>query len=291
MGALLQEMRPRQWVKNGVLLAGVVFALEADALGQITRALIAFVCFCLLSSAGYVFNDLKDFESDRFHPRKRLRPIASGRISKAGGVALMVGLILLGLGGGFYLGISFFVLAAVYLLVSFIYTLILKRIVVLDVLGIALLFLLRASAGVKALDPAPVLSPWLLVCTLFLALFLAVAKRRHELMTLSEDATKHRSILSEYSPALLDQFVAIVTGATIIAYALYTIMPTGAGAVHPGRMIYTIPFVVYGTFRYLYLIYQKGRGGAPTEVLLTDGPLLAAVLLWGLVILAILYLG
>lgn len=289
MRALLEEMRPRQWVKNGVLFAGIVFALEANALGQIMRALIAFACFCLLSSAGYLFNDLRDLESDRFHPRKRLRPLAAGRISKAGGVAWMLALTIIGLGGSCCLGTPFLILAWAYLLISLLYTLVLKRIVILDVLGIALLFLLRASAGVKALEPAPELSPWLLVCTLFMALFLAVAKRRHELMTLSEDATKHRSILAEYSPVLLDQFVAIVTAATIIAYALYTIMPTGAGAIHPGRMIYTIPFVVYGIFRYLYLIYQKGRGGAPTEVLLTDGPLLAAVLLWGLIILAILY--
>ena len=288
---LLEEMRPRQWTKNGVVLAGVVFSHQASVPEQIARVLIAFASFCLLSSAGYVFNDLRDLANDRFHPRKRLRPLASGRLTPGVARAAMVALALLGLGLAGALGGRFAVVAGAYLALSLGYTLLLKRIVLLDVMGIAFMFLLRATAGVDALDPRPALSPWLLVCTLFLALFLAVVKRRHERVTLSEDAEKHRSILAEYPPELLDQLVPVVTGSTIIAYALYTISPAGAQVAPSGKMVYTIPFVVYGIFRYLYLVYRQGKGGAPSEILLGDGPLLLNVLLWGLVIFLILYFG
>ena len=288
--ALLEELRPRQWTKNGVVLAGVVFSLQVNVPEQLLRALIAFACFCLLSSAGYIFNDLRDLEQDRYHPRKRLRPLASGRLTVAVARVAMVLLVIVGLGGAVLLSPRFGAVAAGYFLISVFYTLVLKRIVLLDVMGIAVLFLLRATAGVEALAPRPELSPWLLVCTLFLALFLAVVKRRHERMTLSEDAEKHRTILVEYSPELLDQLVPVVTSSTILAYALYTLMPTGELHAPPERMFYTIPFVVYGFFRYLSLVYRKGKGGAPAEILLTDGPLLLNVALWGLIILLILYL-
>jgi len=288
---MIEELRPRQWTKNGVVLAGVVFSLQAGSIEQLLRALIAFASFCLLSSAGYVFNDLKDLENDRFHPRKRQRPLASGRLPLGVGRGLMVLLIVLGLGGAALLGGRFALVAGAYLALSLAYTLLLKRIVLLDVMGIAFLFLLRATAGVDALRPPPALSPWLLVCTLFLALFLAVVKRRHERVTLSADAEKHRSILTEYPPELLDQLVPVVTGSTIIAYALYTISPTSVHPIPSPKMVYTIPFVIYGIFRYLYLVYRQGKGGAPSEILLTDGPLLLNVLLWGLVIFLILYFG
>jgi 4-hydroxybenzoate polyprenyltransferase len=290
--AMIEELRPRQWTKNGVVLAGIVFSLQAASIEQLLRALTAFVSFCLLSSAGYVFNDLKDLENDRYHPRKCQRPLASGRISPRTARALVVGLIVVGMGCAALLGGRFTMVAGAYLTLSLAYTLLLKRIVLLDVMGIAFMFLLRATAGVDALKPRPALSPWLLVCTLFLALFLAVVKRRHERVTLSEDAQKHRSILAEYPPELLDQLVPVVTGSTIIAYALYTITPAGgAHTATSGKMVYTIPFVIYGIFRYLYLVYRQGKGGAPSELLLTDGPLLLNVLLWGLVIFLILYFG
>ncbi len=288
---MVEQLRPRQWTKNGVVLAGVVFSHQAGVPGQLMRAAIAFASFCLLSSAGYVFNDLRDLENDRYHPRKRLRPLASGRLSPGVARAMLVGLAALGLAGGVVLGGRFAVVAGAYLALSLAYTLLLKRIVILDVMGIAFMFLLRATAGVDALVPRPPLSPWLLVCTLFLALFLAVLKRRHERVTLTEDAVKHRSILAEYPPELLDQLVPVVTASTILAYALYTISPAGAHVAPSGKMVYTIPFVVYGIFRYLYLVYRQGKGGAPSEILLRDGPLLLNVLLWGLVIFLILYFG
>ncbi len=289
--ALLQEMRPRQWTKNGVVLAGVVFSLQAGVPHQLLRALLAFAVFCLLSSAGYIFNDLKDLENDRYHPRKRMRPLAAGRLDRRVAATAMVIMAVAALAAAFALGPRFAMVAAAYLVLSLFYTALLKRVVILDVMGIAFMFLLRATAGVDALDPRPVLSPWLLVCTLFLALFLAVVKRRHERVTLSDDARKHRSILTEYPPELLDQLVPVVTGSTIIAYALYTISPSGTLMASPGKMVYTIPFVVYGIFRYLYLVYRQGRGGAPAEILLTDFPLLINVALWGLVIFLILYFG
>jgi 4-hydroxybenzoate polyprenyltransferase len=289
--ALLEQLRPRQWTKNLVVLAGVVFSLQLTDQSQILRALAAMACFCLLSSAGYVFNDLLDLESDRHHPRKRLRPLASGRLRPGPAVGLMMLLVVLGLGAAFWLAPRLGYVALAYLVLSLVYTLRLKRIVLLDVIVIAIGFMFRATAGVEALSPRPVLSPWLLVCTLFLALFIAVVKRRHERMTLSEKAQEHRATLGEYSPELLDQLVPVVTGSTILAYALYTISPQAAEHADPSKMVYTVPFVVYGIFRYLYLVYQKGRGGAPAEILLTDLPILVNVLLWALTIVLILYLG
>lgn len=291
LGVGLEQLRLRQWTKNLVLLAGVVFSLQLTDLSQLLRALAAMGCFCLLSSAGYVFNDLLDIEGDRHHPRKSLRPLPSGRLSPATARLLMICLAGGGLIGAFLLGFRLGMVSVLYLALSLIYTLRLKRIVLLDVIVIAIGFMLRATAGVEALSPRPVLSPWLLVCTLFLALFIAVVKRRHERMTLSDRAEQHRVTLSEYSPELLDQLVPVVTGSTILAYALYTISPQAALHADPAKMVYTIPFVVYGIFRYLYLVYQKGRGGAPAEILMTDGPLLANVALWGLTIIVILYLG
>ena len=289
ISALMEEIRVRQWTKNLVVLAGLVFSLQAGESSQLLRALIAFFCFCLLSSAGYLLNDLRDLESDRIHPRKCNRPLASGRISAPFCWLVAVIFVLIGLGGCWLLSSRLALFGLLYLLVSISYSFYIKRIVLLDLMAIAIGFVLRAVAGVEALEPQPELSPWLLVCTLFLALFIGVGKRRHERITLSENAEKHRKTLAEYSPELLDQLVPVVTGSTIIAYSLYTIMPTSGLHGPPEKMILTIPFVVYGIFRYLYLVYQKGRGGAPSEILLTDLPMIINVILWGVTILLVLY--
>jgi 4-hydroxybenzoate polyprenyltransferase len=289
--ALWRELRPGQWTKNLIVLAGVVFAHEMRVPQQLQRALGAMLLFCLLSSAGYVLNDLKDREPDRLHPRKQQRPIASGRLSVGIGWGVAVGLAAAGLIGAFALGRGLGQVATAYFAASLLYTLALKRLVLLDVMTIALCFVLRAVAGVVALQPRPQLSPWLLVCTFFLALFLAVGKRRHERLTLTEQAGRHRATLSEYSPQLLDQLVPVVTGATILTYAIYTISPATPGRAPSAGMVLTIPFVTYGVFRYLYLVYHKGSGGAPSELLLRDLPLLIDVALWGAVILGLLYLG
>jgi len=288
LAQLLREMRLWQWSKNLVVLAGVIFAHEFTDMGQLGRALAATVAFGLLSSASYVFNDLRDLERDRLHPRKRLRPLAAGALSVGVGRGMMIALAGLGLALAFALGAPMGATASGYLLLNLAYTLVLKRLVLLDVMTIAIGFVLRAVAGIVALAPMPEISPWLLVCTFFLALFLAVGKRRHERMTLTDEALQHRATLSEYPPALLDQLVPVVTAATIIGYAIYTISPATSQHATGGRMVVTIPFVVYGIFRYLYLVYRAGHGGAPSELLFKDLPLLANVLLWGVTILIIL---
>ena len=288
MRSIVRELRPWQWPKNFFVLAGVVFAHQLADPGQLLRAVIATAAFCMLSSASYVFNDLRDIERDRLHPRKRLRPLASGALSPAAGWAILTVLGLLGLAACVLLGPRLLAVAAGYLVLNLLYSTILKRIVLLDVMAVALGFVLRAVAGVEALAPRPELSPWLLVCTFFLALFIAVGKRRHERVTLDE-AQLHRATLEEYPPALLDQLVPVVTGATVLAYSIYTISPATSMRIAPGRMVATIPFVVYGVFRYLYLVYRRGDGGAPSEMLFKDGPLLADLALWGVTILVLLY--
>jgi 4-hydroxybenzoate polyprenyltransferase len=287
----VRELRPWQWTKNLIVLAGLVFAHRLRAPGDLERALGAMLALCLLSSAGYVLNDLCDRERDRAHPRKQHRPIASGQLSVRAGWGLALGLAALGLAGAFAVGRELGWVALSYFAVSLLYSFVLKRVVLLDVMTIALGFVLRAVAGVAALRPRPELSPWLLVCTFFLALFIAVGKRRHERLTLSEEAARHRATLTEYSPQLLDQLVPVVTGATILAYAIYTISPATPQHAPSSRMVLTIPFVTYGIFRYLYLVYHRGSGGAPSELLLRDGPLLIDVALWGATILGLLYLG
>jgi 4-hydroxybenzoate polyprenyltransferase len=216
--------------------------------------------------------------------------LAAGRVPVPAGWVMAVALAVGGLALAFAIAPGLGVVAAGYLGLQVAYTLLLKRWVLVDVMTIAIGFVLRAVAGIEALRPQPEISPWLLVCTFFLALFLAVAKRRHERVTLAEDAAQHRATLSHYPPALLDQLVSVVTSATILAYALYTISPATTQHASAGRMVLTIPFVVYGVFRYLYLVYHAGRGGAPAELLIKDLPLLVNVALWGLAILLILYL-
>jgi 4-hydroxybenzoate polyprenyltransferase len=286
---LLRLLRVRQWTKNLVLFAGVVFAQESTHGAQLLRAAGGFVVFCLLASAVYVLNDLADLEQDRAHPQKRRRPIASGDVSLRAARILAPLLAAVGLAAAFALRAEFGVLAAVYLAVNLLYSWRLKSVVLVDVFLIAVGFVLRAVGGVEVLSPPAEISPWLLVCTFFLALFLALAKRRHERTLLMEEAPSHRATLGEYPQELLDQFIAIVTASTIIGYTIYTVSPMTVEKLGTARLVYTVPFVVYGVFRYLYLVFKKGRGGAPAEVLLTDGPLLLNVILWVATVVAILY--
>lgn len=289
MRVLLQLIRFRQWTKNLVLFAGVVFAQQSTHFDQVLRSVGGFVIFCLLSSAVYVFNDVADLEQDRAHPQKRHRPLASGMFPVAAAQVLASVLAAAGLAAAFAIRVEFGILAATYFVVNLLYSWRLKRVVLLDVLIIALGFVFRAVGGVEVLRPPVEISPWLLVCTFFLALFLAVAKRRHERTLLMEGAESHRATLAEYPPALLDQFIAIVTAATILAYTIYTVSPQTVENLGTTRLVYTVPFVVYGIFRYLYLVFRKGQGGAPAEILLTDGPLLLNIVLWVGVVLLILY--
>ena len=284
--ALVVSVRPRQWVKNFFVFAGVIFShkLLTDDAG---RAVAAFGIFCALSGAVYLFNDVADVERDRAHPTKRLRPIASGTlpipVAVAAGTVLGVG----ALGAGVALGRPFLLTAIGYLGLLVLYSVWLKHIVIVDVLTVASGFVLRAVAGAVAIDVE--ISGWLLICTILLALFLALGKRRHEYLTLDAEAARHRPVLGEYSAALLDQMIAVVTASTVTAYGLYTMSQETVGKFGTRLLPVTLPFVLYGIFRYLYLLYRRQLGGNPTELFLGDRALLLNAFLWIVAVVAIIY--
>jgi 4-hydroxybenzoate polyprenyltransferase len=284
--ALVASLRPHQWTKNLVVLAALVFSKHLFDADAAERAALAFFVFCALAGAVYLVNDLMDLEADRLHPDKRTRPLASGALPV--GVARGAAAVLLcgALAASLALGTQFVFCALAYAVLGLGYSLALKHLVILDVLTVALGFVLRAVAGAVAIGVH--FSAWLLVCTLLLALFLALAKRRHELVTL-EDAAAHRQILAEYSPYLLDQMIAVVTASCLTAYAFYTLAPETVEKYRTERLALTIPFVIYGIFRYLYLVHHRGEGGSPGDVLLTDRPLLVAVALCAAVMVLIVY--
>jgi 4-hydroxybenzoate polyprenyltransferase len=281
---LLVSMRPKQWTKNLVVFAGVVFAGAGRNVTDDLRAAAAFVIFCVLAGGQYVLNDVADTEADRRHPRKRFRPIASGRVSRSAALTFGITVLAVAFTASAGLGPWFLLNAFAYLALSISYSYWLKHIVLVDVIVIAVGFVLRATAGSAAVSVE--VSPWLLVVSVFLALFLALAKRRQELITLT-DAPLHRPSLEEYSERLLDQLLSLVGAATLMAYSLYTVE---SEARHSPWLKATIPFVIFGVFRYLYLIYEKGMGGSPEEVLLTDRPLQVNMVLWAGAILLVLYL-
>jgi 4-hydroxybenzoate polyprenyltransferase len=287
-------MRIYQWTKNLVLFAGPVFTLKILDPSFALPSILGFFTFSLATSGVYVLNDVLDVERDRLHPVKRTRPVASGRLPIRAAAGIGAVLLMLGLGGSFLLGPRFGMSAAAYVALTITYSVALKNVVLLDVVAIALGFVVRAAAGVELLRDrlgsaaAVELSPWLLVCAFFLALFLAIGKRRHELGVLEGEAPRHRAALGRYTIRLLDQLVAVVTSATVLAYSVYTISPETVAKFHGRPLFLTIPFVLYGIFRYLYLMYAEEKGGNPSEHLLTDRATLVNVLLWCLVVLLIL---
>lgn len=285
--ALVRSLRPEQWTKNLVVLAALAFSKHLFETGPLLRSLLAFAIFCGLSGAVYLLNDVADVERDRLHPVKRLRPVASGQLTvrAAAITAVILGFACLAL--SFALGRPFAACAAVYLSLNLAYSFRLKEVVIVDVLSVSLGFVLRAVAGAVAIGVE--ISDWLLICTILLALFLTLAKRRHEITSLNESASGHRKILAEYSPYLLDQMISVVTASLVTAYAFYTTAPDTREKFATDRLVWTLPFVLYGIFRYLYLVHQKEKGGSPTDILLTDRPLLLVVGLWALAIVAILY--
>ncbi len=285
--ALLVSLRPDQWTKNLLVLAALVFSKHLFDLDAAARAGVAFLVFCALSGATYLLNDLTDLEQDRVHPQKKFRPLASGALP-VGTARLFCGLLYAaGLVASLWLGRGFTIAAIAYVLLNVAYSLGIKNVVILDVLAVSLGFVLRAVAGALAIDV--VFSDWLLVCTILLALFLSLAKRRHELVLLGTNATGHRPILSEYSPYLLDQMISVVTASCVTAYAFYTMAPDTVEKYQTSRLALTIPFVLYGIFRYLYLVHRHEKGGSPTDLLLTDRPLLVAVALWVVTVAVIVY--
>lgn len=289
LGATLEGLRPRQWIKNVFVLAPLVFAERlADPVALRTSAL-AFVVFCALSSAVYLFNDIADVEMDRLHPTKRNRPIASGRLPASLAAAVATVLAVTALGAALVLGRDFAAAGLVYLLLSLAYSVALKRVVIVDVMLVASGFLLRAWAGALVLHVE--MSHWLALCTGLLALFLGFVKRRQEIAAF-EGATAQRPILREYSLPFLDQMISVVTASTVLAYSLYALSDEVARKLGTRNLGITIPFVLFGIFRYLYLVHQKGRGENPTELLFSDAALLVNVALWGLsVFLAVYVLG
>lgn len=287
MSPILVSLRPHQWTKNLLVLAPLALSKHLFEPRPFLRSLVAFALFCGLSGVVYLVNDVADFERDRLHPGKRLRPVASGLMSrrKALCVAAVLGILCLGL--GVLLGKRFAACAALYLALNLLYSLKLKEVVILDAISVSLGFVLRAVAGAVAIGV--VFSDWLLICTILLALFLTLCKRRHELTSLTEVASEHRKSLSEYSPYLLDQMISVVTASCVTAYAFYTTAPETVRKFHTSHLIWTVPFVLYGIFRYLYLVHRRDQGGSPSDILLTDRPLLAAVALWALAVVAIVY--
>jgi 4-hydroxybenzoate polyprenyltransferase len=273
MRALVVGLRPRQWTKNLFVFAGMVFT---DNWRLFPAACAAFGIFCMLSSGMYLLNDVRDAERDRLHPAKRLRPIASGALSPV--TATVVGIAMLLVGGALALALnrSFATVALVFVALQVAYTYALKHMVLLDVFAIAVAFVLRAVAGSAAIGVPN--SVWLLVCTLQIALFMGFGKRRHEILELTEQAGDHRATLDHYSVPFLDQMISIVLGALVVSYAVYSASsPTAAR--HPG-MVYTLPFVMYGIFRYLYLIHMCNMGGSPEAIVLKDRPLQITLILW-----------
>ena len=284
---LVFSFRPKQWIKNGALFAPLLFSQHLFDGPLFRKTIEAFILFCLLTGSVYVINDLKDRNEDRLHPVKKNRPLASGKLSPplAGWVACLtlIGSLVI----GFWLSTEFGLSMGAYLLLQILYTFFLKHQVILDIFSIAAGFVIRVVAGGLVIGVH--LSPWLFICTTLLSLFLAMAKRRHELVFLKEGAVEHRSILKEYSPYLLDQMMGVVTATTVMSYALYTISEETITKFKTRNLIFTFPFVLYGIFRYLYVVHQKIEGGRPEETLLTDRPLLLAVLGWALIVMLILY--
>ncbi len=268
--ALAASMRPRQWTKNAVLLAPLVFAQRATDLASVRLALGGAAAFCLLAGATYFANDLADRERDQLHPVKRLRPIAAGDLPLPWAKASVIVLGVSGLALSFALGLYFLACAAGYLVLQILYSAFLKRVAVVDVFAIAGGFVLRVVAGAEAI--AVPISNWLYLCTLLLALFLALEKRRAELVLLGGEAARHRENLGSYSLELLDQLVSVSAAVTVLAYALYTLAPDTIGKFGTDRLKFTIPFVLFGIFRYLYLVHRRGEGGQPERVLLRDVP-------------------
>jgi 4-hydroxybenzoate polyprenyltransferase len=287
LAALVQSARPRQWAKNIFVLAPLVFAQELTRTEALSRAALALLAFCCASSAVYLVNDLVDRREDRNHPLKRHRPLASGTLSVplAGSSALLLAAAAIGV--GVRLGSAFLAIAVAYLLINLLYSLWLKNVVILDVMIIAFGFVLRVLAGGAAIRVE--VSAWLLLCTSFLALFLAFSKRRHELILMATEAPDQRKVLSHYNPAFLDQMINVVTASTVVAYAIYAISPETAERFHTRHLVYTIPMVLFGIFRYLYLIYQRSTERNPTEAILSDPPFLANMLLWAAAVIWIVY--
>jgi len=284
--AILKTMRPRQWTKNVFVLAALVFDRQLFTLDSVLRSVGGMLLFCLLSSSVYIINDIRDIEADRQHPTKRNRPIASGKLPIPVAVGTVVVLLAVTFTLAFTLSRQFFIIAALYFAINLAYSMGLKNVLLVDVLIIAAGFVLRVAAGVSLIEVER-FSPWLYVVTTLGALYIGFGKRRAEVMLLEQNANQHRKVLDGYTLPFLDQMITIVSSTTVIAYSLYTFSAPNLPSNH--AMMLTIPFVLYGIFRYLWLLQVKKDGGAPEEILLSDRPIQVVVLLWVAAVLIIFY--
>jgi 4-hydroxybenzoate polyprenyltransferase len=286
--ALIKSMRPKQWVKNGIIFTALVFDQQLLHLEPFIRTLSGFALLCLGASAVYLMNDLVDLEQDRAHPIKRNRPIASGRLSVPVARTAAVSFFIISVAGSFLLESAFGLIILTYLSLNLLYSFFLKHVAIIDVLILASFFVLRVGAGVTLITVQR-FSPWMYVCVTLLALFMGLGKRRAEMILLADKANSHRRVLDGYTISFIDQLLSIVSSTTIVAYSLYTFSATNLPENH--TMMLTIPFVIYGIFRYLFLIHVKGEGGAPEDLLLEDIPLMSTVALWALSAVFVLYLS
>jgi 4-hydroxybenzoate polyprenyltransferase len=282
-----ESLRPKHWTKNLFVFAGLLFSQNVFHPSLLFNVMFAFIIFCFLSGSVYILNDLFDLEGDRSHPVKSHRPLASRRLKSSYAILALILLVPTLLGTSYFLSPSFFLIVLAFFLLQIAYSFFLKRIVILDVFTTAFGFVLRVTAGALVIHVE--ISSWLLICTILLALFLGLSKRRHELMVLDERAQVQRKVLREYSPYLLDQMISLVTAATVMSYILYTISEETIQKFGTKNLIYTVPFVLYGIFRYLFLVHQKGEGGNPENILVTDKPLLIDILLWVITVGITLY--
>ncbi len=284
---IIKTLRPKQWIKNLFVFAPLVFSVQFLNPPAVLAATQAFLSFCLVSGALYTLNDLFDIEEDRRHPIKRNRPLASGRLKKRTAIVTLVICLLAGLALAFSLNLPFLLILLGYIILQLLYSPWLKHVVIIDIFVVAAGFLLRVIAGAVAIRVA--ISSWLLICTTLLALFLSMTKRRHEYFLLPGEAAAHRPVLNEYSPYLLDQMISVVTASTLIAYCLYTVSEETIAKFQTRNLILTTPFVLYGIFRYLYLVHQKNQGSTPEELVIKDKPLLFDIILWIISVAVILY--
>ena len=285
--ALLATARPRQWIKNSIIFAGLIFSKHLFNLPDLFAVTEAFLIFCLVTSCIYIFNDLVDIKQDLNHPKKRLRPLPSGQLHPTVAKIALGFLLFLSLTLAYLLSYNYFVIVLFYFALMISYTLWLKNVVILDAFIIAAGFVLRGVAGMEVINVK--MSPWFLICASLLALFIVFCKRRHELVILGDEAVTHRLILAEYKQVFLDQLISIVTSAIIVSYSLYTIAPETIVNFHSQNLIYTIPVIIFCLFRYLYLVYRKNEGGNAELLVFSDGTLFFSIGLWFVMILMIIY--
>lgn len=284
---VLKAMRPRQWGKNIFIFVALVFSKNVFNVEMFLTALSAFFIFCFLSGGIYIFNDIIDKEKDRLHPLKSKRPIASGELSENNAYIFMFFLIIISILASFFININFAYISILYILIQVFYSISLKNVVILDIFCVSSGFFLRVIAGALAII-VPV-SSWLLICTFFVSVFITLAKRRHEILILEETAGEHRKVLRDYNTLLLDQMISVVTSSTVVSYAVYTLSEETIAKMHTTNLKYTIPFLLFGIYRYLYIVYLKKEGGSPESIFFKDLPFQINMILYVVSVILILY--